>query len=343
MKIWIDILTPKQLLFFEPIVKKLQKRHTVLCTGRRYRELTNLSNIRKFNLKFVGMHGGKSNGGKLRAGIQRISMLQRLVEREKPDLAVSFCSPDAARVSFGLGINHVGFADAVHAIHQNRLYVPLVQKLLIPSITPKRIFARFGIDEEDIIQYNAIDAFVIMKHQVFKDQEVPYSKNKKTVLVRTAEEQAAYVTGMGNVDRILRELSENVDAEIVALGRYDEQIKRLKKKFGDRIKVLTKSYDGKMLLTNADVFIGTGGTMTTESALLGIPTISYNAVPNREEKYLVRKKIIRREEDPRRISALVQKILLEKGNAHGKRARELLRQMRDPYPVLAKTIKLFEG
>ena len=49
------------------------------------------------------------------------------------------------------------------------------------------------------------------------------------------------------------------------------------------------SFDGKHLLNNTDIFIGSGGTMTAESALMGIPTISYNAVPNIIENYLVKK------------------------------------------------------
>ncbi|MGB1878009.1 MAG: lipid-A-disaccharide synthase, partial [Nitrosopumilus sp.] len=34
MKIWIDILTPKQLLFSEPIIEKLGQKHKILCTSR---------------------------------------------------------------------------------------------------------------------------------------------------------------------------------------------------------------------------------------------------------------------------------------------------------------------
>lgn len=342
MKIWIDVLTPKQLLFFEPIVKRLQKKHVVVCTGRRYRELSNLAKIRGFGLKFVGRHGGKSKGGKLRAGMQRMSGLQRLVERERPDLAISCCSPDAARVSFGLGINHVGFSDTPHAVHQNKLYVPLVQKLLISSTIPKPVFERFGIDRADIVRYDAIDALVITKHVVSKGQRAPYAKGRKTVLVRATEEQASYITKKSNIELILKRLSEDVDAEIVVLCRYAEQIKRLKKKFGSRVNVLTRSYDGKMLLTNADVFVGSGGTMTAESALLGVPTISYNGAPNHVEEYLVKKRAIRREEDPEKIPALVRKVLAEKDNRHAKRAKKLAERMQDPYPVLERTINLFK-
>ena len=56
----------------------------------------------------------------------------------------------------------------------------------------------------------------------------------------------------------------------------------------ENVKIIGMSYDGKFLLKNTDVFIGSGGTMVAEAALLGIPTISYNAVPNRIEKYLVK-------------------------------------------------------
>ena len=58
MKIWIDILTPKQLLFSESIVEKLGKKHELLCTSRNYDEVSKLAKIRDFDLVFVGKHGG---------------------------------------------------------------------------------------------------------------------------------------------------------------------------------------------------------------------------------------------------------------------------------------------
>jgi Uncharacterized protein conserved in archaea len=58
------------------------------------------------------------------------------------------------------------------------------------------------------------------------------------------------------------------------------------------------SFDGKYLLNNTDIFIGSGGTMTAESALMGVPTISYNAVPNIVENFLVKKHLVKRETNP---------------------------------------------
>jgi len=324
------------------MVERLQKRHAVLCTSRKYWELSNLAEIRKMRLRFIGRHGGKDRGGKLRASIQRMQGLQRVVERERPDVAISFCSPEASRVAFGLGIGHIGFTDSPHAVSVMKMCVPLVQKLLIPSIMPKSEFVRFGIREKDIVKYDAVDAYVIAKHPVPKKQTVPFDRNKKTILIRTEEEQAAYISKKSTSYSIIEGLSRDAGAEIVVLGRYPEQIKRLKSRFGGGIKILTRSYDGKVLLTNADLFVGSGGTMTAEAALLGTPTISYNAVPNLVEEYLVRKKVITREENPAKMSKIAKKILGADKSAYAERSKRLVRQMRDPYPVLVDTMKLLK-
>ena len=91
------------------------------------------------------------------------------------------------------------------------------------------------------------------------------------------------------------------DENIIVLGRYIQQIINLQKIMGKKIKVIKMSFDGKYLLSDTDIFIGSGGTMTAESALMGIPTISYNAVPNIVENFLVKKYLVKRETNPVKI------------------------------------------
>ena len=90
MKIWIDILTPKQLLFSEPIVEKLEKKHDLLCTSREYDEFSKLSKIRHFDLIFVGKHGGGDKENKLKASIERIEKLSKKIREFEPDLVISY-------------------------------------------------------------------------------------------------------------------------------------------------------------------------------------------------------------------------------------------------------------
>ena len=111
MKIWIDILTPKQLLFSESIIEKLGQKHDILCTSREYNEVTKLEKIRHFDLIFVGKHGGGDKKSKLKASIERIEKLTKKINKFKPDVVISFGSPEAARISFGLGIKHIMFCD----------------------------------------------------------------------------------------------------------------------------------------------------------------------------------------------------------------------------------------
>ena len=123
------------------------------------------------------------------------------------------------------------------------------------------------------------------------------------------------------------------------MGRYTSQVKQLEQTFGKKIKVLSKVIDSKTLLENAAVFVGSGGTMTAESALLGIPTISYNAVPNIIESYLVRKKLVIRETNPKHVVMSIKKIFESSNLTIKKKSKKMLNSMEDPYPILVKTIK----
>ncbi len=342
MKIWFDILTPKQLLFFEPMIKRFQKNHHVICTSRNYREVTQLAKLRKLSLKFVGKHGGVEKFDKLLASTNRISLLSKIIRNHCPEIAVSFCSPEASRVSYGLGIKHIAFSDSPHAEAVMRLSVPLVQKLLIPWIIPKKEFIKFGINKKSILQYKAIDAATIAKRVIDKKIKVPViNKKRKTILIRVEEDQAAYSSkNTKKTIMIIKSIiKEFADENILVLGRYGSQIRFLNRTFGKKIKILDKVIDGKMLLSNVDVFVGSGGTMTAESALLGIPTISYNAVPNLIESYLVKNKLVKRETNPKQIARSIRKLINSSNIEHKKRAKKALNSMEDPYTKLVKTIR----
>ena len=341
MKIWIDILTPKQLLFSEPIIEKLGQKHDILCTSREYNEVTKLAKIRHFDLIFVGKHGGGDKKSKLKASIERIEKLSKKIKNFEPDAVISFGSPEAARISFGLGIKHIMFCDSPHANAVMRLTLPLIQKLLIPYVIPKKEFSKFGINEKDIVQYKAIDAVVTMQRKINQNIISPFkNNNKKNILIRVEEEEAAYTSKSSKIIPIIKKIANDYkDENIIVLGRYTQQIINLQKIMGKKIKVIKMSFDGKYLLNDTDVFIGSGGTMTAESALMGIPTISYNAVPNIIENFLVKKSLVKRETNPKKVSNEIKRIFTRKNDQNQKRAKKVVKQMEDPIEKLIKIIK----
>ncbi|MGI0082290.1 MAG: DUF354 domain-containing protein [Nitrosopumilaceae archaeon] len=343
MKIWFDILTPKQLLFFEPMIKKLRKNNHVLCTSRNYREVVELAKIRKMNLMISGKHGGAEKYDKLKAGLGRMQHLSSIIKKFSPALTVSFCSPEAARISYGLDIRHIAFCDSPHAEAVMKLSIPLVQQLLIPWIIPKKEFSKYGISEEAITQYKAIDAAVIVRGKSKNYSKKDFSlKYKKTILIRTEESHAAYIGSRKNrIIHIIGQITKKFsNCNIVILGRYSSQISQLRKEFGNKVIVMDRVVEGKGLLRLANVFIGSGGTMTAEAALMGIPTISYNAVPNYIEQYLVRNGLVKREKNAKKIVTLVKQILKSDYKKTRRKARKILNSMEDPYSKLISSIKL---
>lgn len=319
------------------MVKDLRKKHTVLCTSRRYREVSELAKIRRFPMKLIGRHGGGDRLGKLEASIDRMKILSKEIAKFEPDLVISFCIPEAARISHGLGINHIAFTDAPHASVIMKLTIPLIQKLLAPWVIPKNAFTKFGIAQKNIIQYKAIDAASMTKRSISKKTKLPYDTKKKTIMIRLVEEQASYSRRKDIMVPIIKAIVKKFKTEnIVVLSRYTDQRRELKKIFGNEIKILNMSYDGKVLLENCDVFIGSGGTMTAESAMLGVPTISYDAVPNFIEDYLVKNRLAVRERNPKKIVSKIDKMI---SKPNKKRAKSKVSEMEDPYLKLLETIK----
>ena len=334
----MDILTPKQLLFSEPIIQKLKGKNKILCTSRSYHEVEKLSKIRNFDLITIGKHGGGTKSDKLEANLDRMKKLYPMITKFSPDLTISFCSPEAARISFGLGIRHIAFSDSPHAEAVMRLTLPLIQKLFVPWIIPKKEFTKYGIDSKNIIPYRAIDAAVTIKRKSTKQAQLGKT-NKKRILIRMEEEKASYATKTTSILPIIEKIvNEFKNTDVVVLGRYDNQVSKLKKLFGKKIKIIKMSFDGKFLLENSDVFIGSGGTMTAESAFMGLPTISYNAVPNLVEKYLVKKNLVKRETNSKKIVELIRFYLQSNNNQNKKRAKIFLEKMENPIEKLIELV-----
>ncbi len=340
MKIWFDILTPKQYLFFEYFIQKFRRQNKILTTSRKYEQVNGITKFGSLNPVLIGKHGGRNNVDKLLASLDRTKELTKRIQKFNPDLLISFCSPEASRVAFGLSIPHIAFSDSPHAKAVMRLSLPYVTKLLTPWIIPKEDFAEFGIAQNNIIKYKAIDASVIIKNYEKNKGKKPNSR--KIIAIRPEEIHAAYITKKSKTMKIIQNIIEKFPNEKkIVLSRYKDQTEKLKKLFGTKITLYSKPVNGRKFLKNIDCFVGSGGTMTAESGLLGIPTISINAAPNRIEEFLVKKRIIVRCDNPDKITKEIfqsmndiQTMRKRKANAN-----KILVSFEDPYQVLLKTIK----
>ncbi|HEV8405198.1 MAG TPA: DUF354 domain-containing protein [Nitrososphaera sp.] len=342
MKIWFDILTPKQVMFFRRAVTLLRNSgHDVLCTSRRYREAVELARIKKLDLTIVGSHGGADKYDKLRESASRTLELTEVVKRFGPDVAVTFSSPEGARVAFGLGVRHIGFNDSPHAEAVARLTIPLTNKLLCPWIIPYSAWSGYSIAKKNIIRYRALDPAAWLKH----DETPEVEQDQNTILVRLEESKASYMADRKRsttrmIDEFVTELWQS--AKIVLLCRYQDQIAEAEARYGSKVHVLKDVVDGTALVKSAQLFIGAGGTMTAEAALLGKPTISIIPLQFHVEKYLLKSGLVIKTANAKSLVKLAKKMISDERyrQLQKKKAARILKWMEDPTDRIVSTLRL---
>jgi len=351
LKAVIDILTPKQGMFLSELSNSLEEKgHQVFRTTREYREVLQLLKLKTIDAITVGKHGGGTLSGKLKAHASRVQKLSLVVEELKPDVAISFSSPEMARVAFGLGIPHICINDSPHAEAVARLTVPLSRLLFTPKVIPKKYWLEFGISREKIIQYNSLDPWVWLK-DLRPNRKVlellNLDESKPILTFRTEESFAAYLLEKASAETsvtpiVERLLKESLDVQIVIIPRYREQTEVLQENFKQEVIVCDSLVDGPSLLSYTTVFVGAGGTMSTEAALLGVPTFScYPGEPTLIEKYLIRKGLIVREETPEKTAEKIADQLKRIDfirKRQSERARRLVEKFEDPVRVIADNV-----
>ena len=353
MKIWIEVLTPKQALFFEPLYRALKRKgHEALITTRVYREAEQMLKLKKLRFSVVGSHGGGTAFGKLIASAERITKLGNLIQKWKPNVAVSFSSVEASRVAFGLGIPHVAANDSPHSWMVARLTVPLTTFLCCPWIIGRSVWAEFGGPIRKVFLYKALDPAAWLKHHRPSDtvlQQLGLEKDRPIVVFRTEEAFASYLMGKSSdkepvvgpiIDEMLR---RGLECQVVVSTRYGMQAPVIRKRFGDRVTVVDRIVDATSLLSYSSAFVGSGGTMTVEAALLGIPSISCFPGPKPLYiEYLERLGLVETMKSPREIASKVHRVLTnpEAFESQRRNGKRLLAKMEDPVAKILSTVEL---
>ena len=353
MKVWIEALTPKQALFFEPLYRELKRKgHETLITTRVYREAEQTLKLKHLQFSVVGSHGGGTTFGKLIASAERTTKLARLIRRWKPSVTVSFSSVEASRVAFGLGIPHVAANDSPHSWMVARLTIPLTTFLCCPWIIGRSVWADFGGPLRKIILYRALDPAAWLKRHHPNDnvlRHLDLNKNRPIVVFRTEEAFASYLMGKASdkepvvapvIDELLK---RGLECQVVVSTRYGMQAPAIRKRFGQSVTVVDRIVDATSLLSYSAAFVGSGGTMTVEAALLGIPSISCFPGPKPLYiQYLERLGLVETIRSPREIASKVCRMITEPElfQSQKRRGRELLTRMEDPIAKILSTVEL---
>ena len=336
-------MTPKQVLFFTPIIRELESLGVeVLATSRRYREVGPLAERARLELRYVGERGTKGPEEQLLAATRRQVEIIPVVKEFGPSVAVSIASAVCARVAFGLGIKHVAINDSPHSEVAGRLSLPLSYHMLCPWVIPYKAWERFGIQRKQVTTYHALDPAAWLKRDPLRGPTPRLDSKKKTITVRVQESDAPYLAkaDISWTDKLLGSLlSAFPDANLVAVCRYDYQVEEVKSKFGSRWIVPDEVVSGHDLLAATDLFIGMGGTMTAEAALMGVPAISAFQGSLYTDGYLESVGLLVRALDATTVVSHARRFLTDSYKARAvKKAKRVLDSMEDPVPMITRFV-----
>lgn len=325
--IWLDITDPKYVLFFKEMIPSLSKFSPPLITtraGEGYSECHNLLNLFGIEAHKIGSYGGNTKLGKLQARMQRQEGFLKLFESkgEIPKLFITGASVEGVQCAYGLGIPVVNFADTPIAGHSfdldlitilSRLTLPLSDLVFRPFVVPSECYEAMGLKRENILSYDFIDVALWLKNlragEDFR-KKINANLSLPTILVREEEYKAHYVKEkLPIIYESIALLSENIEANIVIMPRYDSL--ELKERFLGRknVYILEEKLEPREFYPYIDLLIGGGGTMNLESCYLGIPTISTRSLLLFHDMYLIENGLMIHTKTPQEVLSHAQKIL----------------------------------
>ena len=275
MKIWIDLTNSPHVNFFAGLINELRKEHDVLLTSRHNNNTIELIELFGFSHHVIGKHPGKNKIRKVLVFITRVCQLFLFIRKKNIDVAIShssFFSPVVARL---LGIRVIYLNDNEHALGNLFSFI-FANKVLVPEFLSVEKVKGQWAKAEKIIQYPGVKEGVYLgyyKPPTSSGFKIEGRRGRRVVFVRPEPWMAQYYRGKKNfIDSLLIELKDVF--KIVLLPRDELQEEHYRHERFAGITVPEKSITLADVMENCDLFIGAGGTMTREAAVLGIPTIS---------------------------------------------------------------------
>lgn len=275
--VFLDAGTPKHVIFAMVIQEELRRKSIKsLLIVRDETQAIALADTLHLSYVKAGTYGGGGIRKKLEASISRMRELLEIVDEYGPP-KVWWTHGEVAgvRVAFGLSIPIIYCNDTPYNTAVCKLTVPLSNYLVTPSACGKEVWMKYGASEENIVTYNGVEETAWVKPGAAPKTRVWGEiglRNERVIVVRGPEYKASYYTREFPLLRLVSELASSY--RVVYIPRYREEVERFSRV--PNVHVLKRVVYTPDLLGCVDLFISSGGTMASEAALQGTPTISYH-------------------------------------------------------------------
>ena len=277
MRVWIDITNSPHVLFFAPIIRRLEEQgHTVTVTARKYAQTEQL--LARYGLAAVitGQHAGKSVPAKAVGLVNRSSHLIAQARGARFNVAVGHNSNDLAVAAWALGIPQVTMFDYEYARASHHINVRLVDEVIVPEAIPLSRLAPYGATADKVFQYPGLkEEYYLYDFQpdaTILEQLGVTDKRRVVGVLRTAPVVTLYHRHDNPLfDQVVTDLAAKSNLTLVIIPRTEEQRQHYSQSGLKNVIVPEKAIDGLSLIAAADLVIGAGGTMNREAVALGTP------------------------------------------------------------------------
>ena len=274
-KVWIDLTNSPHVLFFRPVIRRLDEAGVeTVVTARDFAQTLGLLERYGIAHTVIGRHGGASVRGKALGMIRRSGAMIRFGRGRGFTQAVSHGSNDLAVAARTLRLHSTVIHDYEGAAGMHRINFRLASKVMTPDVIPYSALAGYGLPESRFRPYHGLKEQVALADFEPDDsvyEELGLDRERPIVVLRPPATMSLYHRGIENTvfDEVLSKLLDS-DAQVVLLPRTPEQAASFAGATG--VIIPPRPVDGPSLVWAADAVVSAGGTMNREAAVLGVPT-----------------------------------------------------------------------
>lgn len=276
MKIWFDLSNSPHINLFAAMIRDLEAvGHEVIITCRPLANTVDLLDLHGLRYQVVGEHYGAKLSRKILGFPVRVRQLQRYLSPMDIDVAVSqssFHSPVVARL---LGVRSIYMNDNEHALGNVPAFLAATQ-ILVPEFMSEAGLRRQFASRRKLARYPGVKEGIYLwqlQDRLDSAAKAPRACDRPSVYIRPEPWTAQYYKGQRNfLDELLLGVQDHLRVTLLPRGK-DQGRHYRDPRFGE-VRVVDTALDIADIAPDCDLFVGAGGTMTREMAVLGIPTIS---------------------------------------------------------------------
>jgi len=276
MRIWFELTNSPHINMFAAMIRDLEREHEVIITCRPLANTVDLLELHGFKYEVVGQHYGGKFSAKVLGFPVRVAQLCKYLAGRKVDVAISqssFHSPVAAKL---LGLRSIYLNDNEHAMGNIPSFL-CASKIMVPEFLGMDKLRKQWANPRKVLHYPGVKEGMYLweldERLQQKAQPARAHRARRAVYIRPEPWTAQYYKGSRNfLDALVLGLKDHVDVTLLPRGK-EQGVHYQDARFAG-VRVVTTALDIADIAPDCDLFIGAGGTMTREMAVLGIPTIS---------------------------------------------------------------------